>query len=203
MLGALPIPSQQRLVDAMRDIQGLLGTETATAAYVLRPPRAGDMGWIVHRHALLYAQEYGWDQRFEAMVAAVVARIIERFDPEREGGWIAEKDGQPVGSVFLVSQSATVAQLRLLLVEPSARGLGIGARLVAECVRFARSAGYRKITLWTNSVLRAARRIYQRAGFRLVDRQRHRSFGQNLVGETWELTLSGPGSSGGASPRRP
>ena len=189
LLGALPAPEQHRLVEAMQTIEELLGRRVAPTAYVLRPPRPGDFGWVVHRHGALYAQEYGWDQRFEGLVAGVVAKLAAGLDPERERGWIAEKDGAPVGSVFLVRQSATVAQLRLLLVEPRARGLGIGARLVEECVRFARSAGYRKITLWTNSVLRAARRIYVRAGFRLAASTRHRSFGADLVGETWELRL--------------
>jgi DNA-binding MarR family transcriptional regulator/N-acetylglutamate synthase-like GNAT family acetyltransferase len=189
MLGELPAPEQHRLVESMHTIEELLGKRPPPAAYVLRPPRPGDMGWVVHRHAVLYAQEYGWDQRFEAMVAGVVAKIIERCHPERERGWIAEKDGEAVGSVFLVRQSARVAQLRLLLVEPKARGLGIGARLVEECVRFARFAGYEKITLWTHSILVAARRIYQKAGFRLVARERHRSFGHDLLGETWERAL--------------
>jgi DNA-binding MarR family transcriptional regulator/GNAT superfamily N-acetyltransferase len=189
MLGELPAPEQHRLVESMHTIEELLGKRPAPAAYVLRPPRPGDMGWVVHRHAVLYGQEYGWDQRFEAMVAGVVAKIIERCHPERERGWIAETDGEPVGLVFLVRQSARVAQVRLLLVEPKARGLGIGARLVEECVRFARAAGYRKITLWTNSILVAARHIYQKAGFRLVARERHRSFGHDLLGETWEREL--------------
>jgi DNA-binding MarR family transcriptional regulator/N-acetylglutamate synthase-like GNAT family acetyltransferase len=190
MLERLGPADQSRLVEAMRTIERLLGAPAERRVpYVLRLHRPGDMGWVVHRHGALYAQEYGFDERFEALTATIVAKFIERFDPKRERCWIAEKDGEIVGSVFLVRHSRTVGQLRLLLVEPSARGLGIGARLVDECVRFARQVGYRKITLWTNSVLRAARHIYQAAGFRMVDRERHRSFGQDLVGETWELTL--------------
>ena len=181
---------QRRLVDAMQAIEALLGgAPAAKAPYVLRPHQPGDMGWVVHRHGALYAQEYGFDERFEGLVARVVAKFVDRYDPRRERCWIAEKDGEIVGSVFLVRRSRSVAQLRLLLVEPKARGLGIGERLVAECIRFARQAGYRKITLWTNSVLRVARRVYQTAGFRRVHREKHRSFGRDLVGETWELSL--------------
>ena len=191
MLSAHGGAEQARLIQAMRTIEGLLGTPSPrVAAYVLRSHQPGDMGWVVHRHGALYALEYGWDERFEALVATIVAKFIEHLDPKRERCWIAEKDGELVGSVFLVKQSKTVAKLRLLLVEPSARGLGIGARLVSECVRFARQVGYRKITLWTNSVLHAARHIYREAGFRLIHREPHRSFGHDLVGETWELPLS-------------
>jgi DNA-binding MarR family transcriptional regulator/N-acetylglutamate synthase-like GNAT family acetyltransferase len=190
MLGRLGPGEQRRLVDAMLTIEALLaGAPEAKAAYVLRPHQPGDMGWVVHRHGALYAQEYGWDETFEALVAEVVANFIRHFDPKRERCWMAEKDGEIVGSVFLVKRSKTVSQLRLLLVEPRARGLGIGARLCAECVRLARELGYKKITLWTNSVLVAARRIYEAAGFRLVRKAPHRSFGHDLVGEIWELRL--------------
>ena len=190
LLTRLGPAEQRRLIDAMRTIETMLGDAPgAKASYVLRPHQPGDMGWVVHRHGALYAQEYGFDERFESLVAWVVAKFVERYDPRRERCWIAEKDGEIVGSVFLVRRSRSVAQLRLLLVEPKARGLGIGERLVTECVRFARQAGYRKITLWTNSVLRAARHLYQAAGFRRVHREKHRSFGRALVGETWELSL--------------
>lgn len=190
MLAALPAPEQARLVQAMHAIEGILGAQPEQKVpYLLRPHRPGDMGWVVHRHGALYAQEYGWDERFEALVARIAAKFIERYNPKRERCWIAEKDGEIVGSVFLVTHSKTVAQLRLMLVEPKARGLGIGVRLVDECVRFARERGYRKITLWTNSILVAARHIYKKAGFRLVHKERHHSFGHALVGETWDLTL--------------
>jgi DNA-binding MarR family transcriptional regulator/N-acetylglutamate synthase-like GNAT family acetyltransferase len=190
LLSRLSPAEQHRALEAMHTIEQLLGAlPEPRAPYLLRPHQPGDMGWVVHRHGTLYAQEYGWDERFEALVAGVVAKFIEHHDPKRERCWIAEKDGEIVGSVFLVGRSKTVAQLRLLLVEPKARGLGIGARLVGECMRFARHAGYRKVTLWTNSVLRSARRIYQAAGFRLVREAPHRSFGADLVGETWDLPL--------------
>jgi len=190
MLGTLPASEQTRLVQAMHTIEGILGARPERKVpYLLRPHKPGDMGWVVHRHAALYAQEYGWDERFEALVAGIVKTFIERYDPKRERCWIAEKDGEIVGSVFLITHSKTVAQLRLMLVEPKARGLGIGARLVDECILFAREKGYRKITLWTNSILLAARHIYKKAGFRLVHKERHHSFGHALVGETWDLTL--------------
>jgi len=190
MLSTLAEAEQSRLVDAMHTIERLLGTEPkAEVPYILRSHQPGDMGWVTQRHGALYASEYGWDEQFEALVAGVVAKFIRDFDPKKERCWIAEKDGEIVGSAFLVRKSKTVAKLRLLIVEPKARGRGIGERLVSECVRFARQAGYRKITLWTNSVLHAARRIYERAGFRMVHEERHHSFGHDLVGETWELTL--------------
>ncbi len=190
LLGALPPADQARLVGAMRAIEGLLGAPAAQpAAFVLRPPRPGDLGWVVARHGLLYAQEYGWDESFEALVAEIVAGFVRHSDPQRERCWLAELDGENVGSVFLVKKSNTVAKLRLLLVEPRARGLGLGARLVDECLRFARQAGYRQVTLWTNSVLLAARHLYAKAGFKLVSSGPHHSFGHDLVEETWLLDL--------------
>jgi DNA-binding MarR family transcriptional regulator/N-acetylglutamate synthase-like GNAT family acetyltransferase len=190
MLSKLPAGEQQRIVAAIHVIEEVLGAKPEQkASYLLRPHQPGDMGWIVHRHGVLYAHEYGWDEQFEALVAEIVAQFIKNFDAKRERCWIAEKDAEIVGSVFLVKESKTVAKLRLLLIEPRARGLGIGKRLVAECVRFARQAGYKKITLWTNSVLDAARHIYEDAGFQLINEEPHHSFGHDLVGQTWELVL--------------
>jgi DNA-binding MarR family transcriptional regulator/GNAT superfamily N-acetyltransferase len=202
-------PAQQtNLLSAMSEIEGLLsemslsqkitpqtdsqrnGSLATSAPYILRSHSPGDMGWVVQSHGLLYSKEYGYDERFEALVAGIVAEFIEHLDPARERCWIAEKDGANVGSVFLVKKSDSVAKLRLLLVEPSARGLGIGKRLVEECVRFARGAGYKKIMLWTQSELIAARRIYEGAGFQLVEEEKHQSWSRkDLVAETWELKL--------------
>lgn len=157
--------------------------------FILRPHRPGDMGWVISAHGALYAKEYGWDERFEMMVAQIAVQFIRKFNAERERCWIAEMDGAQVGSVFLVRQSKTIAKLRLLIVDPKARGLGVGKRLVAGCIAHARGLGYRKLTLWTQSTLLAARGIYKAAGFRLVSTEPHRSFGADLVGEYWELKL--------------
>ena len=157
--------------------------------YILRSHRPGDMGWIIHRHGVLYSQEYGWDERFEALVAVIAGEFIQNFDAKRERCWIAEREGEIVGSVFLVKKTKTVAKLRLLYLEPEARGFGIGLRLVEECIRFAREAGYRKITLWTQSKLEAARHIYRKCGFELVDSTAQSLFGHDLVTETWEVAL--------------
>ena len=190
ILAAAPEPAQRRLVDAMRANEGILGPGSeAPAPCLVRPHRPGDMGWVIHRHAALYAQEYGLDVTFEALVARIAARFIERYDPKRERAFIAEVNGAIVGSALLIAHSKTVAQLRLMLVEPEARGLGLGTRLVDECIRFAREAGYRKVTLWTNSILLAARHVYEKAGFRLARAERYRGFGRTLVGETWDLAL--------------
>jgi DNA-binding MarR family transcriptional regulator/GNAT superfamily N-acetyltransferase len=190
MLRGLAPADQARLVAALTAVESVLAPPTPGATpYVLRPPRVGDMGWIVHRHGVLYRQEYGYDERFEALVAKIIAQYVEEFDPRRDRCWIAERHGQPVGSVFAVKKSRTVAKLRLLLVEPEARGLGIGKRLVDECVAFAKEAGYRTLTLWTQRNLYAARRLYKQAGFRLTGRQRHTSFGPPSVAEVWDLDL--------------
>jgi DNA-binding MarR family transcriptional regulator/GNAT superfamily N-acetyltransferase len=193
LLSTLPRPEQQRLVESMDTIKSLIGeagdVAKRRATPVLRIHRPGDMGWIVQRHGALYAEEYGLDQTFEALVATIVARFLENYDATLERAWIAELNGTPVGSVMLVRRSKTVAQLRLLLVEPHARGHGVGQLLIDACEQFARHAGYRKIVLWTNSVLDAARHLYAKRGYRLTKSEVHMSFGHELVGETWELHL--------------
>jgi GNAT superfamily N-acetyltransferase len=190
MLAKLSDEEQRQLLGAMQRIERLLQLDPpADGPFVLRPHSPGDMGWVVHRHGVLYAQEYGWDERFEALVAEIAAEFVQNFDPKRERCWIAERDGEIVGSVFLVGKDDEVAKLRLLLVEPKVRGLGIGKRLVDECIRFARQVGYKKITLWTQSNLVAARHIYEDAGFHLVSQQKHKSFGKELVAETWDKNL--------------
>jgi len=190
MIASLTAADRHRLVSSMHAIQTLLGAPPdGHAPFLLRPPAAGDLGWVVQRNGAPYAQEYGWNEEFEALVADIVARFVRHFDPKRERCWIAEADGQNAGCVFVVKKSERVAQLRMLLVEPAARGRGIGLRLVQECIRFARQQGYQKMILWTNDVLHAARRIYEQCGFELVKEDTHQSFGHDLVGQTWELKL--------------
>ena len=193
MIAGLSVADQRALVGAMDTVQRLLGAPAPplAAPYLLRMHQPGDMGWVVQHHGATYAREWGYNAEFEALVARIVADFLDHFDPARERCWIAEKDGENVGSVFVVRKSKTVAKLRLLLVDPGARGLGIGRRLVDECIRFARQAGYRKLTLWTQSELDAARSLYQRAGFTCVRRQPNDRFGRKgLVAETWDLRLT-------------
>ena len=191
LLAPVPRDGRRRLVESMRNIEQVLAPPAcAKESYLLRAHQPGDMGWVTYRHGVLYAQEYGYDERFEALVAKIVGEFIEQFDPARERCWIGEKDGEIVGSVFLVKKSVAVAKLRLLYVEPAARGMGIGERFIGECIRFARQARYRKITLWTQSELHAARHLYVKTGFELTAEQPHQSFGRkDLVAETWELAL--------------
>ncbi|RJF94355.1 GNAT family N-acetyltransferase [Oleomonas cavernae] len=191
LLQPLAPQDQARLVQAMVSIQQLLAPPGAARRPVmtLRPHRPGDMGWVIGRHGALYAQEYGWDETFEAFVAEIAARFIQQFDPVKERCWIAELAGERVGCIFLVKDSDAVAKLRMLLVDPAARGHGLGRTLVAECLAFARDAGYARVRLWTNDILHAARKLYVDAGFRLTETEHHRSFGQDLVGQTWELDL--------------
>lgn len=195
MLERLSVPSQARLIKAMQTLRSVLESPSGAKhnsnkpSFTLRSHRPGDMGWVVHRHGVIYSEEYGYNEEFEALVATIAGEFIQKFDSARERCWIAERGGEIVGSVFLVKKSESVAKLRLLLVEPSARGLGIGRCLVDECIRFARQAGYKKISLWTQSHLDSARRIYKNAGFRLVHQQPHHSFSLDLVAETWDLAL--------------
>jgi DNA-binding MarR family transcriptional regulator/GNAT superfamily N-acetyltransferase len=191
MLERLSATERRRLAAALGTAETLLGGDRAAprVPYLLRPHRPGDMGFVIHRQAVLYAEEYGWDETFEALVAEIAAKFIQNFDPRHERCWIAEREGAIVGSVFLVRASEETAKLRMLYVEPEARGLGIGRRLVDECIRFARQVGYRRVTLWTNDILVAARRIYQQAGFVLVAEERHHSFGHDLAGQNWDLEL--------------
>jgi len=190
LLTVLSASEQSQVIEAMRKIQALLGGgRERNAPYILRTHQPGDMGWVVHRHAVLYAREYGYDERFEALVAEIVAKFIHHFDPARERCWVAERDGDILGSVFLVKHTEQVAQLRLFLVEPTARGQGIGTRLVNECIRFGRQCGYEKIALWTNDVQKDAGRLYERTGFNLVREEPHEEFGPRVVGQTFELAL--------------
>jgi len=189
MLAPLPAAHRQKLVRAMQTVQTVLEPQTAKARLTLRAHRPGDMGWVIQCHGAVYEQEYGWGVRFEALVAEIAAKFIQNFDPKRERCWIAEMDGAPVGSVFVVKESASIAKLRLLIVEPQARGRGLGKRLVAECVAFARRSRYKKLVLWTQSNLLAARAIYASLGFKKVKSTPHREFGVPLVGEYWELVL--------------
>jgi DNA-binding MarR family transcriptional regulator/ribosomal protein S18 acetylase RimI-like enzyme len=190
MLAKLPHDSRAHLIGAMALIERLLGGSGAAARpATLREPRPGDMGWVVQSHGALYAREYGFDSSFEGLVAEIAAKFLASFDASRERCWIADIDGAQVGSIFLVRHTDDIAKLRLLLVDPAGRGQGLGHRLVGECIAFAKACGYRKITLWTQSILVAARKIYEEAGFRLIATEPHRSFGQSLIGETWELEL--------------
>jgi DNA-binding MarR family transcriptional regulator/N-acetylglutamate synthase-like GNAT family acetyltransferase len=189
MLQPLDPAAREKLRATMSSIGQMLHPERPAAGFVLRPHRAGDMGLIVHRQAILYAEEYGWDGGYEALVCEITAKFLRDFKPGRERCWVAERDGAIAGSVFVVEESKSVARLRMLYVEPSARGHGLGGQLVQECIHFAKETGYRKLTLWTNSVLKSARRIYERAGFVKVHEEPHHAFGHDLVSQTWDLPL--------------
>ena len=190
MLERLSSTERKQLVEAVQTVRSLLDDKIEPQIpYLLRMHQPGDMGWIVHRQAILYAEEYGWDETYEALAAEIVAQFIKNYDPKRERAWVAERDGRRVGAVFVAKDSDEIAKLRLLHVEAEARGLGIGKRLVKECVQFARQAGYRKMTLWTQSILHAARHIYKETGFKVVSQKKHHSFGKDLTAETWELDL--------------
>ena len=189
MLGTLASAEQKSVVAAMHVIESALSTAPTPASITLRRPLPGDLGWVVHRHGTLYASEYGYDERFEGLVSKVVGEFVDHFDAKRERCWIADVGGVPVGSVFLVKKTDTVAKLRLLLIDPAARGHGLGKRLVRECTRFARSRGYEAIELWTQSELLAARTLYEREGYALVATETHAMFGSKGVAETWRLEL--------------
>lgn len=190
MLNSLSMKDQNRLMEAMNTIEHLLGDGLKySEPYFLRQHEPGDMGSVIHMHGRIYAQEYGWDEHFEALVAQICSDFINHYNPDKERCWIAEIEGQVVGSIFVVQGDEGVAKLRLLVVDPAARGLGLGTRLVDECIRFAKRKGYKKLVLWTNSVLVTARKIYKKAGFELVQQEPHHSFGHDLVGENWELLL--------------
>jgi len=191
MLAPLDSGRRQSLIDALRAVREMLGDNSlAPGPIVLRSQRPGDIGLVAKRHGELYAEEYGWDERFEALVAGILARFVENFRPERERCWIAERDGRFLGCVFVVEKDQDTAQLRMLLVEPAARGMGLGKQLVAECIRFARAKRYRRMVLWTNSVLDAARHVYESFGFRLIEQGKHSAFGKDLVEQTWQLDLT-------------
>ena len=192
MLKGLTTDNRRRLIRSMQMIEELLNAKPMSEpSVVLRAPRPGDMGWVVHRHGALYSREYGWDERFEGVVAGIVAKFVENYDPKRERCWIAEKEGENLGCVFLINHSESIGQLRLLLVEPKARGLGIGTRLVEECVKFARRVGYKKVILWTNDNLHAARRIYERQGFQPARAENRKKLREKLKGNegVFENTL--------------
>jgi DNA-binding MarR family transcriptional regulator/GNAT superfamily N-acetyltransferase len=189
LLGPLADEDRRRLLTAMSTIRDVFDAAAPAQPYLIRALRSGDLGWVVSRHGVVYAEEYAWDQTFEALVARIVADYVDHHIVGRENAWIAELDGEPVGCVFCVRRDEETAQLRLLLVEPKARGFGIGSRLVDECIRFARGAGYTRMALWTNDVLVSARRIYEAHGFELVESEPHHSFGHDLVGQTWQRPL--------------
>ena len=192
VLQKLSDEDQHRLLSSMQTILSILSPQSSSTPFVLRPHRAGDIGWVVYRHGVVYADEYGWNEEFEALVARILSDFLESYDPRHERSWIAERDGECVGSVFVVRETEEIARLRLLLVEPKFRGQGLGRKLVEECIGFSRRAGYLKLRLWTQSILHSARGIYEHTGFRLVAQEKHRSFGHDLLGETWELDLTQP-----------
>lgn len=189
LLAAHPPTDRTRMVGAMRTIERILEPVSDAPPFVLREPRPGDHGWVIQRNAALYAAEYGWDADYEELVARIIADYLKTHDPQRERAWIADRDGELLGCVYCMREDDDTARLRLLLVEPSARGLGVGTALVDECLRFATAAGYREMVLWTNDVLSSARRIYERVGFELVEANPHHSFGKDLVGQTWRRAL--------------